>query len=70
MTRKRRFWTRSALVLALCILTPWTFRGDDGLARNTACSKEQQGSCVREIDAVCTVGSSPLWNHYNRSDAP
>jgi hypothetical protein len=66
MIVKRPFLVRTALAAALFILTPWTFHGDDGLEPNTACSR-QRGSCAREIDSVCTLGSSPLWNYYNQS---
>jgi len=55
---------RSAIVLSLLVLTPVTFSGDGGFEDNLACSSGKKPNCQREIDSVCTAGSSPVWNYY------
>ncbi len=62
--------TRTAVVCGLLVLTPVTFSAEEGIQDNQACSKEKQADCVREIDSLCTAGSSPLLNYYTKTTLP
>lgn len=59
---------RSAIVFSLLLLTPVTFSGNGGFEDNLACSSEKKANCYREIDSVCTAGSAPAWNYYNKEE--
>ncbi|MCL7960309.1 MAG: hypothetical protein M8861_08970 [marine benthic group bacterium] len=58
--------TRSAVILGLLVLTPVTFSADGGIQDNQACSREKDPDCIREIDSVCTAGSTPILNYYTK----
>jgi hypothetical protein len=64
--RPVKLLTRSAVVLALLLLTPLTFSAEDGVHENQVCSKDQP-DCQREIDSVCTAGPKPVLNYYTKA---
>ena len=58
--------TRSAVVFGLLVLTPLTFSPAGGIQDNEVCSREKDPDCVREIDSVCTAGSTPVLHYYTK----
>ena len=59
---------RITLALVLLVLTPLSFSGSSSepvLAENSACAaKGEEAACKPELDAVCTVGGSTVYDHY------
>lgn len=67
MRSKTAFTARVVMAFAMLLLTPLAFQGGEGLERNLACSRSQDGpTCAPEIDSVCTAGSQPAMNWYTR----
>ena len=64
--RPTKLFARSAVVLALLLLTPLTFSAQEGVQENQVCSKDQP-ECQREIDSVCTAGPKPVLNYYTKA---
>lgn len=59
---------RATVVATLLVLTPVALGGDGLVGDNLACSKDKEPDCVREIDAVCTAGSRPVINYYQKEE--
>jgi hypothetical protein len=64
MRSRTAFITRVAMAFAMLLLTPLAFKAGEGVERNSCSAQADGPTCAREIDSVCTAGSTPVMNWY------